>query len=56
MSVDFVGSTFRFRGLVSTEHRMCDQLELTLPRGEYQVKLSCQEADGQLYVFLKEGP
>jgi len=56
VSVDFVGSTFRFLGLVSTEHRMCDQLELTLPRGEYQVKLSCQEADGQLYVFLKEGP
>ena len=54
MSVDFVGSTSSFLGLVNTEHRICDQLVLSLSPREYQVRLTCQDADGQLYVFLKE--
>lgn len=54
VSVDFVGSTSSFLGLVNTEHRICDQLVLSLSPGEYQVRLTCQDADGQLYVFLKE--
>ncbi|NLM45494.1 MAG: hypothetical protein GX200_01640 [Firmicutes bacterium] len=55
VSVDFSGENVHYIGLVHSEHnRICDQLQTTLPAGEYQIKLTCENADGQLYVFLKE--
>lgn len=53
VSVDIVGSGSNWLGVVSTEHRICDQMELTLLPGEYQIKLTSQDADGQLYLYLK---
>lgn len=55
VSVDFIGKSSSFMGLVYSPHnRMCDQLDTTLPPGEYQLKLTCENADGQLYIFLKQ--
>jgi len=52
--VDFIGNSSNFIGLIHPEHRICDQLETTLYPGEYQFKLTCQNADGQLFIFLKQ--
>lgn len=55
VSVDFIGNSSSFIGLVHSPHnRICDQLNTTLSPGEYQLKLTCENADGQLYVFLKQ--
>lgn len=53
VSVDMAGGTSNWTSLVSTEHRICDQMEVSPPAGEYQIKLTCADADGQLYVFVK---
>lgn len=53
LSVDMTGGTSSWLGVVSPLNRICDQMELSLPPGEYQIKLACAEADGQLYVYLK---
>lgn len=53
--VDLIGKSSNFIGLVYSPHRrICDQLETTLSPGEYQLKLTCENADGQLYVFMKQ--
>jgi len=55
VSVDFIGQSSNFMGLIHPQlNRICDQLETTLSPGEYQIKLTCENADGQLYVFLKQ--
>lgn len=55
VSVDFIGKSTSYIGLGHPAHnRICDQLETTLPVGEYQFKLTCENADGQLYIFLKQ--
>jgi len=55
VSVDFIGKSSNFIGLINTQfNRICDQLETTLSPGEYQLKLTCENADGQLYIFLKQ--
>lgn len=55
VSVDFIGENTEYIGLVSADYsRICDQLEVVLPRGKYQLKLSSSNADGQLYVFIKQ--
>lgn len=55
VTVDFIGGSSNFMGLVNSQYtRICDQLETTLPPGEYQFKLTCENADGQLYIFLKQ--
>jgi len=54
-SVDLIGKNTSFTGLVHHETgRICDQLEATLLPGEYLLKLTCENADGWLYVFLKQ--
>lgn len=53
VSVDIVGGGSNWLSVISTEHRICDQMELTLPPGEYRIKLTSQDADGELYLFLK---
>jgi len=55
VSVDFIGEYSNFTGLVHPQYgRICDQLEATLAPGEYRMKLTCENADGQLYVFIKK--
>lgn len=55
VSVDFIGKSSNFIGLANSQfNRICDQLETTLTSGEYQFKLTCENADGQLYIFLKQ--
>jgi hypothetical protein len=55
VSVDFIGESQCFIGLGNPEHnRICDQLETTLSPGEYQLKLNCENSDGQIYIFLKQ--
>ncbi len=55
VSVDFIGESASYFGLVhSSYNRILDQLETTLHAGEYQLKLTCENTDGQLYVFLKQ--
>lgn len=55
VSVDIIGASSSYFGLVHPEHnRICDQLETTLPAGEYQFKLTCENAEGELYIFLKQ--
>lgn len=55
VSVDFEGENSNYMGLVYTKYNsICDQMEQTLGRGTYDVKLNCKNADGQLYVFIKE--
>lgn len=54
VSVDLIGSSSSYYGLAHPQSsRICDQLEATLPAGEYLFKLNCNNADGQVYVFLK---
>lgn len=55
VSVDFVGESANYFGIVNSAHnRICDQLETILPAGEYQFRLTSEDADGQLYIFLKQ--
>ncbi|MDD2628770.1 MAG: hypothetical protein PHV61_01155 [Limnochordia bacterium] len=55
VSVDLIGNTSSLIGLVNpARNRICDQLETRLTPGEYQFKVTCENADGQLYVFLKQ--
>lgn len=55
MSVDFIGDRVGWWGLVGTEHRILDQLEITLTRGEYHFRLTCDNADGEVYIYVKTG-
>lgn len=55
VSVDFIGKSSSYYGLIHPElNRICDQMEVSLSPGEYQLKLTCENADGQLYVFMKQ--
>lgn len=55
VSVDFIGKYSGNYGLVHPQlNRICDQMEVSLSPGEYQLKLTCENADGQLYVFMKQ--
>lgn len=55
VSVDFIGKNSSYYGMVHPElNRICDQMEVSLSPGEYQLKLTCENADGQLYVFMKQ--
>ncbi len=55
VSVDLIGENSSFYGLISSGHNnICDQLELMFEKGEYKVRLNCENADGQLYVFIKK--
>jgi len=55
VSVDFCADGNNYYGLVySGLNNICDQLELTLDKGEYEVRLNSENADGQLYVFIKK--
>lgn len=55
VSIDLIGESTNFFGLVHSAHNnILDQLETTLSPGEYQLKLTCENADGKLYVFLKQ--
>jgi len=54
VSVVFVGNNSSYYGMVHPElNRICDQMEVSLSPGEYQLRLTCENADGQLYVFMK---
>ncbi len=55
VSVDLIGNSSSFIGLVHPTHnRIVDQLQTTLSAGEYRIILTCDSADGQLYIFLKQ--
>jgi hypothetical protein len=55
VSVDIVGVSSNYYGVIHSEyHRICDQLETTLPPGEYQFKLTSDNADGELVVYIKQ--
>lgn len=53
-SVDLVGESLYFYGLVYKDNKICDQLETVFHPGEYQFKLNCENANGQLYIYLKQ--
>lgn len=53
VSVDFVGNSNSYYGLVYPQNKICDQLELDLSPGDYYFKVNCEDADGQLYIFIK---
>lgn len=53
ISVDIIGESSNYFSTVHSNKRICDQLEATLPAGDYLVKLTCKNADGQLFIFLK---
>ncbi|HHY82414.1 MAG TPA: hypothetical protein GX505_07010 [Clostridiales bacterium] len=45
-SVDFIGKSSNFIGFINSQgNRICDQLESALNPGEYQIKLTCEDAD-----------
>ncbi len=52
-SLDLIGESLEI-GMLDNESKICDQLEITLMAGEYQLKLNCKDADGQVYIFMKE--
>ncbi len=55
VSIDLIGESSNYYGMVHPEHnRICDQLETTLPPGEYLFKLTCENADGDLVLFVKQ--
>lgn len=55
VSVDFIGKSSNYYGMVHPEYnRICDQMEVSLSPGEYRLQLTCENADGQLYVFMKQ--
>lgn len=55
VSVDFIGNSQSYIGLGNPRsNSICDQLETTLSPGKYEFKLNCENADGQLYIFLKQ--
>lgn len=55
MSVDIIGPGTNFFAVVnSVSNRICDQLQLELDKGTYEVRLNSENADGQLYVFIKK--
>ena len=55
LSVDIIGQSSNYYGLVHPERfRICDQLETTLQPGKYQFKLTCEHANGQVSIFLKQ--
>lgn len=55
MTVDFIGNYNNNTGLVfaNTNH-ICDQLITTLPKGTYEFKLTSDDADGQVSIFIKK--
>jgi hypothetical protein len=54
-SVDFIGETSQYYGLINPGiQSICDRLENTLSKGTYEIKLSSNNADGQVYIFLKK--
>ena len=54
LSVNLIGESFGYYGLVSPEQRICDQLDMVLSPGEYQFKVDCEDTDGQVYIFIKQ--
>jgi hypothetical protein len=55
VSVDFIGNNINYYGLIySSNSTICDQFELSLGEGEYEIKVTNENSDGQLYVFLKD--
>lgn len=55
VSVDFGGEKTNYYGLIYSDYNsICDQMETTLGRGKYEIKLNSEGADGQLYVFIKD--
>lgn len=55
VSVDFAGESNSFIGLVTPKvHYICDRLENTFGKGNYKIRLSSEDADGQIYIFIKK--
>jgi len=55
VKVDFIGKNSNYTGLIySGNNSICDQFEQTFSKGEYDIKLTSENADGQLYVFMKK--
>jgi hypothetical protein len=55
VSVDFIGKYSSFYGLVTPKVRyICDRMENTLQAGDYDIQLTCKDADGQIYIFIKK--
>lgn len=54
LSVDFIGENTSYYGLVYSKNSLCDQMEIPLEKGEYQVRLNCENVDGKLIVFAKK--
>lgn len=54
VSVDFVGENMYYYNLVNpVSNRICDRLELILPAGDYKLNLTCEDARGELVVFVR---
>jgi hypothetical protein len=54
LSVDLIGQGSSYYGIVSPNNfRICDQLEFRWDKGEYEIRLSSENANGQIYIFLK---
>lgn len=54
-TVDFIGKNNNFTGLVTPKsHAICEQTEGTFPAGDYEFQLTSENADGQMYIFIKK--
>lgn len=52
--VDLIGEAQSYMGLGHPDfNRICDKLEIALQRGEYEIRLNCEDAEGRVYIFLK---
>jgi hypothetical protein len=55
VSVDFIGDSSNFTGLVYPGiSNICDQLITTQTKGTYVFKLNCEDADGQVVIYMKK--
>ncbi len=54
-TVDFQGTYSNFIGLVTPKvHTICEQMESTFQRGDYEIQLTSKNADGEIYIFIKK--
>lgn len=55
VSVDFIGDNSNFIGIISPKfHMICDGIENSFRQGEYKIKLTSRNADGEVYIFIKK--
>jgi hypothetical protein len=54
VSVDFAGENSNFYGLINSFYKIEDRMENTYSKGTYEFKLTSNNADGQVYIYIKK--